>query len=242
MRWSFSRARGRPPARFLLNSVLVHGGVGVLAVLATLRAPEPLTFITFEVEIVSPPPSQDAPEEPAAAEELVVERPEEAPREETVDAVPLPDAKPKPEPERPQPEPEPREETPPTPTPQPEPAELSGEDIEIRMEGLRRDFPEYYQNIIRQIERCFRPPPGLPRGLTTTLDFIIRQDGTVTDLDFVQRSGNPDFDFEALGAVGDCAGRGRFGPLPDDFPWERLPIRFDFRPPGGDGTPVPSAS
>ena len=102
------------------------------------------------------------------------------------------------------------------------------------MEGLRRDFPGYYEGIIRQIRRCFRPPPGIPPGLRTTVYFVIRQDGTVTDAAFVEQSGNPEFDFEALGAITDCAGRGRFGPLPDELPYERLPIQFEFRPPGGE--------
>jgi hypothetical protein len=30
----------------------------------------------------------------------------------------------------------------------------------------------------------------------------------------------------------DCAGKGRFGPLPDDFPWDILPVQFKFRPYG----------
>ncbi|HSG48986.1 MAG TPA: TonB C-terminal domain-containing protein [Longimicrobiales bacterium] len=228
-----------------MGSLLVHGAVGVLTVLAALQAPEPLNFITFEVEIVSPPSRQEPTEEPAPApeEDLVVERPDEAPVEEVED-VPLPEARPKPEPTReeprtrppePAPEPERREETPaPAAAPSEEESELSGEDIEVRMEGVRRDFPQYYDNIIRQISRCFRPPAGIPGGLRTTVYFVIRQDGTVGDLRFVEQSGNPDFDFEALGAVGDCAGRGRFGPLPEELPYERLPILFEFRPPGGE--------
>ena len=39
------------------------------------------------------------------------------------------------------------------------------------------------------------------------------------------------FDFEAIGAV-ECAGQGRFGQLPDELPYDRLPVQFDFRPPG----------
>jgi len=224
----------------------------VLALLATLRAPEPLTFITFEVDIVSPPPQRGPQEETPAPqeEELVVERPEEAPQEQPQEAVPLPEARPEPRREEPrttqpetQPPPQTRTEAPPARTEAAREDEaLSGEDIEVRMEGVRRDFPEYYDNIIRQISRCFRPPAGIPGGLRTTVYFVIRQDGTVADLRFVEQSGNPDFDFEALGAVGDCAGRGRFGPLPEDLPYERLPILFEFRPPGGGrmtATPIP---
>ena len=247
MEWSFRREGGGPPSRSLLSSLAFHLVVVVLAFLATLRPVQPNTFITYEIEIVSPPAAAvEEAEAPAAPEELVIERPEESPAEmEPVEAVPPPEA----EPEEVLPDPEPEEETEPEPadTP-PEPAEtptatepeetseMSGEDIEIRMEGLRRDFPEYYANIVRQIRRCFRPPPGAPSGLQTVLYFVIRSDGTVTDLAFVEQSGNPDLDFEAFGAVGDCAGQGRFGPLPEELPYERLPIQFTFTSSGD--TPV----
>jgi TonB family protein len=92
------------------------------------------------------------------------------------------------------------------------------------MEGLRRDFPEYYNNIIRQINRCFRPPEG---NWVTTLTFKIRRDGTVTDLQFVQRSGNTAYDYVAMEAV-ECAGQGRFGPLPEELPPE-FPVQFEIR-------------
>lgn len=256
MKWTFRRTGRGLPARSLMGSLLVHGGVGVLAVLAARQEPMPLTFITYEVEIVSPPPAQvqeETPPDPTpAAEEFVVERPEEAPREEVQEAVPLPEARPQerdPEPEpvreEPAPQPQPREETPqPTPAPAEEESdeELTGEDIEVRMEGLRQDFPEYNANIIRQIRACFRPPPGIPGGLTTTIYFVIRPDGTANDVRFAQQSGNPDLDFEALAAVADCAGRGRFGPLPDQYPYERLPILFEFRPSGDMALRSPTSS
>ena len=66
------------------------------------------------------------------------------------------------------------------------------------------------------------------------IEFIINEDGSVSDARFVLQSGNPSFDYEALGAV-ECAGQpGHFGPLPDDLPFDRLPIRFNFRP-GNNG-------
>jgi outer membrane biosynthesis protein TonB len=80
--------------------------------------------------------------------------------------------------------------------------------------------------------------------------FVIEHDGSVSDTRFVTRSGNVDFDYEALGAV-ECAGRNqRFGPLPEDMPIDRLPVQFTFeplgtgvggppgRPPEGDPSPV----
>lgn len=242
MEWSVRRGDGGPSIPSLLGSVVFHAGVFSLAVLATRTAPQPLTFITYEVEIVSPPPApaEETADTPVQEDELVVERPEPEPESEPEQAVPEPEAEPEPaetEPETTEPE-----STPPEPEREPEAttadaepdeeSELSGEDLEVRMEGLRRDFPEYYGNIIRQISRCFRPPTGLPGGLRTTVFFWIRQDGTVTDVQFVEQSGNPDFDYEALGAIADCAGQGRFGSLPSELPYERLPIQFTFRPSG----------
>jgi TonB family protein len=98
------------------------------------------------------------------------------------------------------------------------------------MEGLRRDYPAYYDNIIRQMSRCFRwRETG---DFEAVVRFVVSRDGTVSGARLVQRSGNPEFDFEALGAV-ECAGRpGRLGPLPEDLPWEELPIQFSFRPQG----------
>jgi outer membrane biosynthesis protein TonB len=224
--------------------------VGALALLASLGPRQPNTFITYEIEIVSPPPAAvEEAEQNTAPEELVIERPDEAPDPvEAEEEVPPPDAQPEevlPEPEaEEEKDPEP-EDTPPEPAETPaatepeETSETGGEDIEIRMEGLRRDFPEYYANIVRQIRRCFRPPPGAPSGLQTVLYFVIRADGTVTDLAFVEQSGNPDLDFEAFGAVGDCAGQGRFGPLPEELPYETLPIQFTFRPSGNMPDPTP---
>jgi outer membrane biosynthesis protein TonB len=226
--------------RSLVASIGVHALLLLLALASTLVARPPLEFIAYEIELVSPPPAVQAEIETPATEELVVERPEPAPppepepEPETAE-VELPDPPPEPDPD-PEPEtaapPEPDEEAQPaTTTEEPEEeARESGEDINVRMEGLRRDFPAYYQNIITQIQRCHRWTAG--GNWRTTVRFVIRPDGTVTDMSFATRSGNVDFDFEAMGAV-DCAGRGRFGPLPEDLPWERLPIQFDFRPRGG---------
>jgi hypothetical protein len=148
-----------------------------------------------------------------------------------------------------QPEPEPPPPTPTT-TPQPEPPAdptpaagpnadpnqdpaTAGEGINVRMQGLRRDFPEYYQNIIRQLFRCFRPPSS--GNLTTTMTFVIRRDGTVDDVEFQNRSGNSAYDYAAMSAV-ECAGQGRFGALPPELPYEYQPIIFEFRQePGGGG-------
>lgn len=227
----------------LFKSAGLHVALIAAAWASTAYAtPEPMVFLTYDIEIVSPPATQVAEETVQATEELVVERPDpepEPPQPETEDVVPIEDPEPEPEPDPPPEEPveeqppEVAEETVVATTEEPveeETTSETGEDIEVRMEGLQRDYPEYYNNIIRQIERCFRWTGG--GSWETTVFFYITRDGSVEGLDFVRRSGSTAFDFDAMGAV-DCAGRAnRLGALPDDLPYERFPVRFVFRPRG----------
>lgn len=220
----------------LAGSLAVHAVVVLVAWLVSMKDPQPLEFVTYEIDLVSPPPAVQAEEAAPATEELVVERPEPEPPPEEPDPVveeetpPPPEPDPEPTPAEPEPE---EEETPAATTEEVEeqPTE-SGEDINVRMEGLRRDFPSYYENIIRQISRCFRWR-GEGRW-STTLYFVITREGNAEDIRVAQSSGNVVFDTEAMGAV-ECAGRGRFGPLPEDLPYDRFPIRFRFDPSGGGG-------
>ncbi len=223
-------------------SVGLHTGLFVLVWLSTLQGGSDIEFIAYEIELVSPPPAVQAEEPQVATEELVVQTPEPEPappepEEEEEEVVPIEEPTPDPPPE-----PEPAAEPPPDPdevevvaaAPDPPPEEepeVSGDGINVRLEGLRRDYPEYYANIIRQIQRCFRPPRDGGNWLTT-IGFTIGRDGQASDIDFDTRSGNTAFDFQAMGAV-DCAGQGRFGALPEDYPWESLPMLFDFTPSGG---------
>ena len=220
-------------------SVGLHGCLFTLALFTSLVDPSPMEFVTYQIELVSPPPAVQAEIQPAT-EELVVEPPEPAP---PIEEEPEQEVVPIEEPDDPEPEPSPEEnrpteelteveeeETPPSaPDPPPEEIEDSGEGINVRLEGVRRDYPAYYNNIIRQIFNCFRWRGG--GNWEATVFFTIEREGTVTDMRFTSRSGSTAFDFEAIGAV-ECAGQGRFGQLPDELPYDRLPVQFDFRPPG----------
>jgi hypothetical protein len=200
----------------------------VLAWLAQVPGSNPEDFLSYQITYISPPPAEEAPEPaPVVEEEVVVETPEAVPEDPppVVQEEVLVEERPEPTPTPPPPEPVEQ-------TGDPDPSEeISGEDLNIRMEGLRRDFPEYYLNIQRQIQRCFEYR-GSGR-LETSIVFIIRRDGTVDggSIDFYERSGNVNFDYAAMGAV-ECAGTGRFGPLPEELGWDRLPILFTFRPRG----------
>ena len=209
------RHQERPGKKSFFASAGVHVAAVALAFGAQMSEPEPLPFTAIEIQLVSPPPSQEAPEpQPVVEEEVVVETPEPVVEEKPPPVVEEPERmeeRPTPTPTPPPPDPEPEEEQ-----GDPEPSEqLSGEDLNVRMEGLMRDFPEYYGNIVRQIQRCFEYR-GSGR-LETAIVFYISRDGTVDGrtIDFQAMSGNVNFDYAAMGAV-ECAGTGRFGPLPEE--------------------------
>ncbi|MDP2957414.1 MAG: TonB C-terminal domain-containing protein [Longimicrobiales bacterium] len=226
-------------------SLGVHLGLLMLAVGTSTSVAPPAQFVSYQIELVSPPPLVQGTEDIPSQEQLVVDRPDPEPPQPDEREAPVVEDKPAPKPPapdsaRPNPLAEPGEETKPgTSTAPASPAGVEGgEGINVRLEGVRRDYPAYYGNIIRQIQRCFRWQ-GEGRW-ETTVYFVINRDGTVSDLAFVKRSGNAAFDFEAMGAV-DCAGKGRFGLLPEDLPFDRLPVQFNFRPQGAIGGTVPAA-
>lgn len=244
-----------PPRTAFVASAFVHLGFFLFAWWTQTARPNPPQFESIAVELVSPPSAEEG--ETSPQDELSVETPEEPqpepepeeeppppPEPEEAEAAPVEEPEPEPEEEaEPEEESPPVEETTPPPpadeeaevgAPEADPdAETTGEDINVRMEGLRRDYPAYYSNIIRQIRRCFRWQGGGGNDLEATVRFYIERNGTVSDLSVVQPSGNLQFDFEAMGAV-ECAGTGdRLGALPEDLPFERLPVEFDFRPMGG---------
>ena len=220
-------------------SIGLHGCLFTLAFFPSLIDRSPMDFVTYAIEMVSPPAAVQAEMQPAM-EELVVERPEptqpieEEPEQEVVPIEEPDDPEPEPSPEEDRPTEEltevEEEETPPSaPDPPPDEIDESGEGINVRLEGVRRDYPAYYNNIIRQIFNCFRWRGG--GSWEATVFFMIEREGTVADMRFLSRSGSTAFDFEAIGAV-ECAGQGRFGQLPDELPYDQLPVQFDFRPPG----------
>lgn len=239
--------RERPGRPEWIGSAVIHLLALLVIVVTEVAQPAPPPFVAYEINLVSPPSPIEG--EPAAPRRLEVETPEpepEPPAEEAEETPPPPEEtaeeESEPEEEAPPEEPEPRPEARPAEEEPPEEegepgvadpdpnATTSGENINVRIEGLRRDYPAYYNNIIRQINRCFRwRGPG---NLSATVRFRIHRDGTVSDLSVVEGSGNLQFDFEAMGAV-ECAGSGsRFGALPEDLPYDALPIEFTFRPAG----------
>ncbi len=211
---------GRPPRRAVYGSLCFHGGLVALAVFgdAVMRPAEMPKAVRVQMVEFAP---EDAPIR-------IDPSPPEVAEEEN-----------RPPPPEPTPDPVPQVETPTVEAEveiereaEPEPAraeEVGEEAVSIRIAGEASAWPEYSENIIRQIQRRWRPPVGA-RNLRAEVYFIIHRDGRVTGFEWVARSGSLVFDTQAMGAV-ESAGRDRaFGPLPDDFPADALAVSFFFDP------------
>lgn len=179
-----------------------------------------------------------------------------APREAPVRTVPVPD-RPRPAPEerprarpvetKPAPSERPRRETRPVevekeavvvapetkveerPAATPEQSKEGVEGMPVRLEGAPFPYPEYLANIILQIKRHWRPPSG-GQQLRAELAFTITREGSVEDVAWVRRSGNPAFDLEARGAIEAAGRRQAFGSLPEGYPSDVLRVSFFFDP------------
>lgn len=220
--WRRRRRERDVPRVSVAASVGLHllGAVLLLLGSATMDAPPRLE--TYRVQLVAAS-AEEAPERARPSPARQEERPE--PEEEL------------PEPEvSEQREPEPRVTTDratPEPPPEVEPArsdEKEGaESVNVELEGEIFPFPGYLQDIIRQVHRYWRPPAE-KRALRAELSFVIHRDGTVSDIRWVRRSGDPAFDLEARGAI-EAAGRQQaFGSLPEEYPGDRLRVSFFFDP------------
>jgi outer membrane biosynthesis protein TonB len=100
--------------------------------------------------------------------------------------------------------------------------------VTVKTPGLTFAYPEYLRNIVAQIYRRWeRPQGGTKRA---EVFFMILRDGTVRDIRFLTPSGDFTFDLNAQGAIEAAANAGAFGPLPDGYPQDVLPVSFYFEP------------
>ncbi|MEP6999513.1 MAG: TonB family protein [bacterium] len=96
----------------------------------------------------------------------------------------------------------------------------------VKADGIAFPYPVYLTNIVRQIALNFKPSA---RGaLTAEVAFMIRRDGTVAGVRLTKRSSVYSFDQDALAAI-ELASRA-FGPLPQGFTDDVLPVIFSFDP------------
>jgi protein TonB len=235
------RRRVRERARLaptLGVSLLLHLAVAVPLILAR-PARAPARPPIYRVDLIAAPPGprqegivspqpQAQPQEPAPTPPRAQRQPKEMPAPPTE----RPPARTRTPPARATPTPAPT-----TTPPQTAPAQQAGggqtgdrgtDVATVRTEGIEFPYPAYLQNIVRQIAQRFDPPR---RGaLSAEVTFLLRRDGSVADIRISTRSGNFEFDQDAMGAVEAAARANAFGPLPDGYPDNVIPIIFSFDP------------
>jgi protein TonB len=233
-------------APFTLSAVL-HAAIATL-LFNTLKERKPVALPPmYRVEIVAAPAGERAIGE-VKSEQAATKAPVTPPSasQSSVKELPLPTAKPAPKtparvtPSDAKPKPVPKAGAPvakAVPQPKTEapkagggPVGDKGTDVAtVRSDGIEFPFPGYLNNIVRQIAKNFNPRNPAGR-LKAQVRFLINRDGSVTDITFVSRSGSFSFDLEAQGAVEAASSAHAFGPLPDGFSDDALPVVFSFDP------------
>lgn len=224
----------------IAGSVLLHG-LALAAILVTRPPPEPPRPPVYKVNIVAAPPGprQAGVVTPPAAEPEPPrpERPPPTRAEQNPRQMPAPVTRPQPTRRQPP--------APATPNPRPEERQPRAEDAPragggptgdvgtdvatVRTEGIEFPHQGYLNNIVRQIAVRFKPEnPNSP--LRAEVFFLIRRDGSIDALSLRTRSGNYAFDLDALGAVEAAGNAGAFGPLPEAYQQDVLPVIFSFDP------------
>jgi protein TonB len=222
--------RGRPPgtAAGVVGTSVVHAAAA--SFLFSQVRPSIPTPPAYAVELVAAP--APAPKQRLAREAVPTPPPEEKPPPvkpppKPVKKVPLPEPKRAPPKETTR-EPPPKTAAPVTPAPGETPS--TGTDVAtIKTPGLQFPFPEYLRNIVTQVYKNWDRESARQNSFAE-ISFLILRDGSVREIHFVTRSGSFAFDLGAQGAI-EAAGNARaFGPLPDGWDADVLPVSFYFKP------------
>ncbi len=219
------RVASRGRAVGITGTLAVHAGL-VGAMLWIPQAPQRLDAPVYAVHLVAAPRpvenqrrAPEAVQRPAEPPPAIPERPR--PQKSTV-------ATPKPPPDEIKREPAPR--TAPKEEPAPDAEPSTGRDPgTIEVQGVEFPFPGYLRNIVAQVYRRWSRPSGNEPYRAEVL-FFIRRDGSVANFQFTTRSGNLSFDLRAQGAIESAGNSQAFGPLPDGYPNDVLPVVFFFDP------------
>jgi len=218
-----------PPGRAagMVGTILVHA-LAVSFLFTTVR-PSRAAPPSYAVDLVAAPaPTQKRLAREALPTPPPVEKP--APVKPTPPKPTKAPAPPKPKPRPPTEEKEPPPKTAAQATPAPGETPSTGSDVAtIKTPGLAFPYPEYLRNIVTQIYQRWDRGSAQQRNFAE-ISFLILRDGSVRDIHFVTRSGSFAFDLNAQGAV-EAAGNTRaFGPLPDGWDADVLPVSFYFKP------------
>ncbi|MDX1623715.1 MAG: energy transducer TonB [Gemmatimonadota bacterium] len=201
-------------SRSLLASAAFHAVVAALVwwlggAAADSRPMPPV----YQVDLVSAP---EAAVRRTPAEPDVREEEEEPDPEEPEETIPDPEEEPEPEEAEPEPDEEP-------------PAEAAAEretereaDLPVTLEGEPFPFPWYLEQLVRKIERNWRPSS---RSLSATVHFRIDASGNIREVEIEEASGNFLFDQAARRAV---EAADPVPPLPEEYDGDWLGVHFVF--------------
>jgi len=198
--------------RSFLASMGLHALVAVGALLLSLRGSSHTMPPVYQVSLVSAATAAPQPRRPEPRPEEPVEE-EEPPEPEAKEKVHDPESEPA------KPSEQPRRETP---NPGPEVDRETGPESPISLEGKPFRFPWYLDQLVRKIERNWRPSSNT---LKATVYFRISSDGRLSDIKIAEESGNFLFDQAARRAVEASA---PLPPLPDEYEGDYLGVYFDF--------------
>jgi protein TonB len=193
-----------------------------------VAAPAPTTKRLAREALPTPPPEEKpapTPPKPAPPQKdkpaPVTPKP---PRPAKTTTAPAP----KPPPVETEREPAPRTAAPVAPAPGETPS--TGTDVAtIKTPGLAFPFPEYLRNIVTQVYQRWDRASAKQSNFAE-ISFLILRDGSVRDIRFVTRSGSFAFDLDAQGAIEAAGNTQAFGPLPDGWGADVLPVSFYFKP------------
>lgn len=214
-------------------SVALHLSMVALVIFAFRDRPPELLPPIYKVDIVAAPPGERAigevKPEPTPVEKTPAVAPVARPTPKER-AIPLAKAIPQKTKARSTPVPPTTKPAPKTAAPRAGGGPIGGKGSDVatvQTEGIDFPFPGYLNNIVRQIALNFKPS-DTNSALRAEVMFLIYRDGRVKIVRFVTRSGSYAFDLEAQGSVESAAPN--FGPLPDGFHDDVLPVVFSFDP------------
>ena len=215
-------------------SLGLHATIAALVLLGFRKGEEPALPPIYKVNIVAAPPGPRAigtvQPEPVVSKPVTPPVTPPTPAKTKEPAVPLAKVTPKKAAAKSTPVEKPAQETPPLPAPKAGGGPIGGKGTDVatvQTEGIDFPFPGYLNNIVRQIALRFNPSDA-NSGRRAEVRFVIRRDGSVIAIGFVTRSGSYAFDLEAQGAIEAAASQ--FGPLPEGFNDDALPVVFSFDP------------
>lgn len=206
-----------------VGTLLIHGAAAGMLFAEPSDRPN-FSAPVYEVRLVAAP----RPEPQARRAPEVIDRP--AQRSQPVSQRRRPSVSQAPPPPNTEMEREPAPRSTPDAEPLPDEEPSTGDDpATVSVSGVNFPYPEYLRNIVAQVYRRWQRPTG-NQSLRAEILFFVRRDGSITNLQFVNRSGSFGFDLEAQGAIEAAGNSAAFGPLPEGFPGDILPVSFFFDP------------